>query len=125
MGAVHQGRFFLLLCLAAQIAGYETHSTRTRTERKIYAIRTYSRAKKRGWYGSADGLVFYYTRGEQTASTLEANLTSLENKLDEILAALGVSAADLDALDEQEKEPRAGQERENEKGASKGSGESA
>ncbi|KAL2180384.1 uncharacterized protein P884DRAFT_289793 [Thermothelomyces heterothallicus CBS 202.75] len=64
-------------------------------------------------------------RGEQTASTLEANLTSLENKLDEILAALGVSAADLDALGEQEKEPRAGQQRENEKGASKGSGESA
>ncbi|KAL2124586.1 hypothetical protein VTJ04DRAFT_951 [Mycothermus thermophilus] len=28
-------------------------------------------------------------RGEQTASTLEANLTSLESKLDAILAALG------------------------------------
>lgn len=41
-------------------------------------------------------------RGEQTASTLEANLTNLEGKLDEILASFGVSAADLDALDEQE-----------------------
>lgn len=41
-------------------------------------------------------------RGEQAASTLEANLTNLEGKLDEILASFGVSAADLDALDEQE-----------------------
>ncbi|KAL2165162.1 hypothetical protein VTH06DRAFT_458 [Thermothelomyces fergusii] len=63
-------------------------------------------------------------RGEQTASSLEANLTSLENKLDEILAALGVSAADLDALDEQEGEPGAGQAREKENGASKGAEES-
>ncbi|KAH6853771.1 hypothetical protein B0I37DRAFT_400881 [Chaetomium sp. MPI-CAGE-AT-0009] len=42
-------------------------------------------------------------KGEQTASTLEANLTNLEGKLDEILASFGVSAADLDALDEKEK----------------------
>ncbi|KAL2154819.1 hypothetical protein VTH82DRAFT_3495 [Thermothelomyces myriococcoides] len=58
-------------------------------------------------------------RGEQTASSLEANLTSLENKLDEILAALGVSAADLEALDEQEKGPRGSQSGESENGASK------
>ncbi|KAK4034095.1 hypothetical protein C8A01DRAFT_39431 [Parachaetomium inaequale] len=45
-------------------------------------------------------------RGEQTASTLEANLTSLESKLDEILASFGVSAEDLDALDEQEEKKK-------------------
>jgi ElaB/YqjD/DUF883 family membrane-anchored ribosome-binding protein len=45
-------------------------------------------------------------RGEQTASTLEANLTSLESKLDEILASFGVSAEELDALDEQEEEKK-------------------
>ncbi|KAK3300384.1 uncharacterized protein B0H64DRAFT_437554 [Chaetomium fimeti] len=47
-------------------------------------------------------------RGEQTASTLEANLTNLEGKLDEILASFGVSEADLDALDEQEKSQSSG-----------------
>jgi hypothetical protein len=35
-------------------------------------------------------------RGEQTASALEANLTNLESKLDEILASFGMSAEDLD-----------------------------
>lgn len=35
-------------------------------------------------------------RGEQTASALEANLTNLESRLDEILASFGMSADDLD-----------------------------
>ena len=43
-------------------------------------------------------------RGEQTARALEANLSSLESKLDEMLASLGGSAAELDALDEEEEE---------------------
>lgn len=47
-------------------------------------------------------------RGEQTASALEANLSNLESKLDAILASLGVSAEDLDALDEQQGEQKEG-----------------
>ncbi|KAH6634421.1 hypothetical protein B0J18DRAFT_19150 [Chaetomium sp. MPI-SDFR-AT-0129] len=41
-------------------------------------------------------------RGEQTANTLEANLTSLESKLDQILASFGISPEELDGLDEKE-----------------------
>ncbi|KAK4105494.1 hypothetical protein N658DRAFT_503627 [Parathielavia hyrcaniae] len=40
-------------------------------------------------------------RGEQTASTLEANLSNLESKLDEILASLGPSSQDADGPDEE------------------------
>ncbi|KAL2016415.1 hypothetical protein VTK56DRAFT_3536 [Thermocarpiscus australiensis] len=40
-------------------------------------------------------------RGEQTATALEANLTSLESKLDEILATFGVSAEDEESSDAQ------------------------
>ncbi|KAG7293039.1 hypothetical protein NEMBOFW57_003084 [Staphylotrichum longicolle] len=43
-------------------------------------------------------------QGEQTASALEANLSNLESKLDEILASFGVTAAELDALEEEEKQ---------------------
>jgi hypothetical protein len=59
------------------------------------------------------------TRGEQTASTLEANLTSLESKLDAILASLGVSAADLDALDREDEQ----QQQKDSSGDGKGAGE--
>ncbi|KAK4251897.1 hypothetical protein C7999DRAFT_27580 [Corynascus novoguineensis] len=59
----------------------------------------------------------------QTASTLEANLTSLENKLDAILASFGISEADLDALDEQES-PKT-QKEENGNGTSREDGKSA
>ncbi|KAL2138593.1 hypothetical protein VTI28DRAFT_6521 [Corynascus sepedonium] len=59
-------------------------------------------------------------RGEQTASTLEANLTSLESKLDAILASFGISAADLDALDEHE--PPKTQKEENGNGTSREGG---
>lgn len=46
-------------------------------------------------------------RGEQTATALEANLTSLESKLDEILAAFGVT------MEEEEGDAGAGQEANN------------
>ncbi|GAB1310425.1 hypothetical protein MFIFM68171_00635 [Madurella fahalii] len=41
-------------------------------------------------------------RGEQTATTLEANLTDLEGKLDAILASLGVSTDDEGPAPEQD-----------------------
>lgn len=44
------------------------------------------------------------SRGESAASALEANLTSLENKLDDILASLGIEAGDLDEEEEEEEE---------------------
>ncbi|KAL2199256.1 hypothetical protein P885DRAFT_75671 [Corynascus similis CBS 632.67] len=59
----------------------------------------------------------------QTASTLEANLTSLESKLDAILASFGISAADLDALDEHE--PPKTQKEENGNGTSREGGKNA
>lgn len=108
---IRRGQFiFLVLCLVARMLGYS--DTKNRACSSLCPC-------KDGQYGFADGSAFYNTRGEQTASSLEANLTSLENKLDEILAALGVSAADLEALDEQEKGPRGNQSGESENGASK------
>jgi hypothetical protein len=50
------------------------------------------------------------TRGEQTASALESNLSNLESKLDDILASFGISAADLDALGDDDDEGDDGQE---------------
>lgn len=37
-----------------------------------------------------------FHRGEQTATALEANLTSLESRLDELLASLGIPPEALD-----------------------------
>jgi len=57
-------------------------------------------------------------RGEQTASALEANLDDLDRKLDAILASLGMSAADLDQLDEQEGQQEGGDDGKGDKGGS-------
>ncbi|KAK4238663.1 hypothetical protein C8A03DRAFT_33314 [Achaetomium macrosporum] len=61
-------------------------------------------------------------RGEQTASTLEANLSSLESKVDAILASLGVSTEELDAVADGQDET---QKKDDAKGASDGKKEGA
>ncbi|KAJ4297167.1 hypothetical protein N0V88_004085 [Collariella sp. IMI 366227] len=55
-------------------------------------------------------------RGEQTAAAMESNLSSLENKLDQILASLGVTMEELDEMEEQEEQKEDGAGKSGKKG---------